>query len=363
MPPLTRNNGQRELEVMIANPAKRAHAVATGQQGGYSGQIPGTGSDPQQLAASFGTIQQYPAATTLSSSASVGDTTISVAGSIASGSFVVIDINTATSTQETNLTTGVSGSGPYTVSLSQPLAYAHANGAPVQAPTPSPNGDMVAGVGHAVLNNAGNPVVIQGNLSATQTDGTDLPADFQDGGFAFVDADGNLVAGYSQETGLWGFGGGGGGVGFVTTTLEGYVPFDGLQDWAAPPAWITVPITTDTLITLGQSASIPFAAVPSGGEYGFTLSALQATTAISVAVGFAVFSADYSEYLYATTEGFTITLVADTPYYVQPSDLIGGTSVGSDLSLVATGDPERAAIISTLGGSYGVALTILVESA
>jgi hypothetical protein len=110
-------------------------AVATSQQGGYSGQIPGTSSDPTQVAVQFSTIQQYP-----------------------------------------------------------PSA-------------PSPNGDQVAGVGHAVLNNAGNPVVVMGNLNATQTSGTDLPSNFQDGGFAFLDAAGNLVAGYSQETGLWGFGG------------------------------------------------------------------------------------------------------------------------------------------------------------
>jgi hypothetical protein len=131
MPPLTRNNGERELQVMIANPARMAHAVATSQQSGTSGQIPGTSSDPTQLATLTGTIQSYP------------------------------------------------------------------NG-------PSPNGDQVAGVGHQVLNNAGNPVVFMGNLSAI-TGGTDLPSNFQDGGFAFVDADGNLPAGYSQSTGLWGF--------------------------------------------------------------------------------------------------------------------------------------------------------------
>lgn len=139
MPPLTRNNGDRQLQVMIANPARTARAMATSQSGALSGQIPGTSSDPTQPAIQYATIQQYP----------------------------------------TNS----------------------------DGPTPSPNGDQVAGVGHVVLNNAGNPVVVMGNLSATQTGGVDLPADFQDGGFAFVDADGNLPAGYSQSTGLWGFGG------------------------------------------------------------------------------------------------------------------------------------------------------------
>jgi hypothetical protein len=67
--------------------------------------------------------------TTLSSSASAGDSSISTVASITSGSYVVIDTGAS---QETNLTTGVSGSGPYTVSLSQPLAHNHASGATVQ---------------------------------------------------------------------------------------------------------------------------------------------------------------------------------------------------------------------------------------
>jgi hypothetical protein len=134
MPPLTRNNGQRELQVMIANPARQAHAVATGQQRGFSGQIPGTDSDPTQLAALSGTIQSYPDG-------------------------------------------------------------------------PSPNGDQVAGVGHQVLNNAGNPAVFMGNLNAISGGASSkLPVSYRDGGFGFIDAAGNHVAGYSQPTGLYGFG-------------------------------------------------------------------------------------------------------------------------------------------------------------
>lgn len=209
MPPLTRNNRDRHLEVMLAKPAARAHAVATGQQGGFSGQIPGTSSSEQQAAVQHSTIQQYPAVTALAAPASAGDSSISVNRSIASGSFVVIDVNGATTTQESNLTTGVSGSGPYTLTLTSPLGYPHAASAQVMGPTTSPNGDQIAGVGHAVLNNAGNPVVVMGNLNAVSGGGSSkLPSSFQDGGFSFLDAAGNQVAGYSQETGLYGFGGG-----------------------------------------------------------------------------------------------------------------------------------------------------------
>lgn len=209
MPPLTRRTEDRQLQVMVANPAARSHAVASGQQVGTSGTIPGTSSDPTQVATLTGTIQQSPSVTSLSAAASAGDTSITVPYSIPSGSYVVIDQNTSTSTQETGLTSGVSGSGPYTVELSASLGYPHASGAPVQAPTTSPNGDRIAGVGHAVLNNAGNPVVVMGNLNAISGGaGSKLPSSFQDGGFSFVDAQGNQVAGYSQETGLYGFGGG-----------------------------------------------------------------------------------------------------------------------------------------------------------
>lgn len=136
MPPLTRRDEDRHLQVMVTNPAQRSHAVATGQQSGTSGTIPGTSSDPTQPATLTGTIQSYP------------------------------------------------------------------NG-------PSPNGDSIAGVGHQVLNNAGNPVVVMGNLNAVSGGGSSkLPSSFQDGGFSFVDAAGNQVAGYSQETGLYGFPGG-----------------------------------------------------------------------------------------------------------------------------------------------------------
>jgi hypothetical protein len=100
---------------------------------------------------------------------------------------------------------GVSGTIPGTTSDAQQVAVATGVIQPYPATGPSPYGDQVSGVGHAVLNSAGDPVVVLGNLNATQTSAQDLPSSFQDGGFAFVDADGNLVAGYSQETGLWGF--------------------------------------------------------------------------------------------------------------------------------------------------------------
>lgn len=161
MPPLVPNQAARQVQA-LANPANAARALAQQQAGGTSGTIPGTSSDPTQVATTTGVIPLYP-----------------------------------------------------------PDAR-------------SPNGDQVAGVGIQVLNNDGNPVVVMGNLKATipaiilsgplragatgsfaagageaslRASVADLPSGFEDGGFCFVDADGNLVAGYSQETGLWGFGG------------------------------------------------------------------------------------------------------------------------------------------------------------
>jgi hypothetical protein len=134
MPPVIPGRAARQVQA-LARPANQARATAQQQQGGSSGTIPGTASDPTQVGHTTGII-------------------------------------------------------------------------PLNPPTgPSPNGDQVAGVGIQVLNNADppTPVVVMGNLAATQTSGTDLPANFTDGGFAFVDDGGNLVAGYSQETGLWGF--------------------------------------------------------------------------------------------------------------------------------------------------------------
>ena len=76
-----------------------------------------------------------PGSTTLASSASAGDTTISVTGSIAADSYIVIDQGTV-GLQETVYTTAVSGSTtPYTVTLEYPLVFDHADSAAVEGLT------------------------------------------------------------------------------------------------------------------------------------------------------------------------------------------------------------------------------------
>jgi hypothetical protein len=156
---------------------------------------------------------------------------------------------------------GSSGTIPGTSSSAQQVA--HTTGLIPTYPVPaSPNGDQVSGVGLQVLNNAGNPVVVAGNLHATQTSAKDLPTNFSDGGFAFVDAAGNLVAGYSQDTGLWGFDPAAAGATEVIQTAW--------MDWVTSPAMqvnvgtssrglaVTVPgygITVPTMIPPGAPTS------------------------------------------------------------------------------------------------------------
>ncbi len=156
---------------------------------------------------------------------------------------------------------GSSGTIPGTSSSAQQVA--HTTGLIPTYPVPaSPNGDQVSGVGLQVLNNAGNPVVVAGNLAATQTSAKDLPTNFSDGGFAFVDAAGNLVAGYSQDTGLWGFDPAAAGATELILTAW--------MDWVTSPAMqvnvgtssrgvgVTVPgygITVPTMIPPGAATS------------------------------------------------------------------------------------------------------------
>lgn len=65
-------------------------------------------------------------ATTLASAAAAGSSTISTVASVASGSWITIGSG---GTAETHLTTGVSGAGPYTVTLALPLIYSQPSGA------------------------------------------------------------------------------------------------------------------------------------------------------------------------------------------------------------------------------------------
>jgi hypothetical protein len=81
------------------------------------------------LLGSTDTLTAAPANTTLSSGAAAGATTITTAATIAANSWIVID--TGVGVQETHLTTAVSGTGPFTVTLAYPLAFAHLSAATV----------------------------------------------------------------------------------------------------------------------------------------------------------------------------------------------------------------------------------------
>lgn len=257
---------------MLANPAMRSHAVATGQQTGTSGTIPGTSSDPTQLATLSGTIQSYPDG-------------------------------------------------------------------------PSPNGDQVAGVGHQVLNNAGNPVVVMGNLNAVSGGGgSKLPSSFQDGGFAFVDADGNFVAGYSQSTGLFGFGGT---TGVVLSTFGDEVRGSGVSVTAGGRA-----IADCT----GASSTSWFD--PSTGEITepglyLAIPGVTVQTAGSAADQYAWWSSDFDFQTYVPLDGLNTTFPApgggtglpttfsnaqslgpfDVPYYVSTGLYLPSSATGWELTV------------------------------
>lgn len=90
------------------------------------------------------TLTTAPTSTTLAAAATAGATTISATATIAAGSWIAIGSGV---TMETHLTTAVTGTGPYSVTLKYPLANAQASGATVTGLT-----------GHtfSLLNNAGS---------------------------------------------------------------------------------------------------------------------------------------------------------------------------------------------------------------
>jgi hypothetical protein len=267
MPPLIPNQAGRQVQA-LAGPANQARALASQQQGGSSGTIPGTTSDPLQVAHTTGVIPLYP-----------------------------------------------------------PTGY-------------SPEGNQVAGVGIQVLSNAGDPVVVMGHLNATlpvadlplRADAmlsvTDLPSGFQDGGFAFVDQDGNLVAGYSQETGLWGFGGG--------------------EEGPAGPTGATGPTgpTGPTGATGPRGLTGPTGPTgPSGGGGGGGSSALLDPVATGADLPVA-----YDGDVVVFADGFTdpdgTLLQAETEAEGEP---ITWTKVGSGPNLVIASSTGEGATLTTAG--------------
>ena len=77
------------------------------------------------LLGSTDTKTSAPTSTTLAAAAAAGATTVSATATIAIGSWIVIGSG---ETLETHKTTGVSGAGPYTVTLNYPLLFAQASG-------------------------------------------------------------------------------------------------------------------------------------------------------------------------------------------------------------------------------------------
>lgn len=221
MPPLTRNNGQRELQVMIANPAKQAHAVATGQQGGLSGTIPG--------------VTSYTVTTTAGSTGVTGSGLDSV---VVGGLYAIAGVTGAFTVDSVDSSTHITMARQIPTTVSDATMIQAPQQLAIQYSTLQPlnTGDQVAGVGHAVLANDGTPAVMMGNLAISGDSGYP-PSAVQDGAFAFTDASGNAVAGYSHPTGLWGFGGEGtiGIASFYSTWGMGFV-YSGLGE---QPTWGT----------------------------------------------------------------------------------------------------------------------------
>lgn len=88
-------------------------------------------SFPVLVCAELGSADNKTAAatsTTLAAAATAGATTVSLTATAAAGSIIVLGTGI---TQETHLTTGVSGSGPYIVTLQFPLLFNQSNGSTV----------------------------------------------------------------------------------------------------------------------------------------------------------------------------------------------------------------------------------------
>ena len=118
------------------------------------------------------------AATTLASGASAAATTVSSTATIATGNYILIAGNTPTQNEVVAIT-NVSGAGPFTLTVSPALAYAHASGNAVSSPT-------------AV--NYGSPAALQ---AASYTAGTSI--------FSYDATGSQLIAGGSTSvvSGVW----------------------------------------------------------------------------------------------------------------------------------------------------------------
>ncbi|MGO9885526.1 MAG: hypothetical protein ACLPV4_21230 [Solirubrobacteraceae bacterium] len=247
---------------------------------------------------------------------------------------------------------GTSGTIPGTSSSATQVAHAAGLIQTYPATGTSPNGDQVSGVGLQVLTNpvivdgvsTQYPVVVMGNLNVTGG-GVDCPSDFQDGGFAFVDADGNLVAGYSQETGLWGFGSAS--PRFFGILLPPDAPAGGFQQMTFEV------LANDFTSPLGSQApnyqwSSPPATYGSGTVYSNFANAIYTPTFSSGELDLdyevQVFSADLSNLI--NLVGSVSSVASDSALSLADLDMSVLSSAGSDLSW------DGSQISTAAGGVY-----------
>jgi hypothetical protein len=141
----------------------------------------------------------YTDSTTLAAASTAGAQTISTTASEGSvptqTSGTVITIDPGTSTAETRTVTGVSGSGPYTATLSSPLSFSHVAGAAVsgahsgsatatyQEPVPAGNGSCGSSTtsGTAITNWADSSTTVIGYTTTGAAAAVELTGTVVDG--------------------------------------------------------------------------------------------------------------------------------------------------------------------------------------
>jgi hypothetical protein len=123
-------------------------------------------------------LRTSPAPTSLAAAAAAGDTNIKVnsVNGLAAGQVLVLDNATAANELATIATVGTAGAGGTGVTLTAPLAKAHALSAQVNVTAPDPTGDMtkVFGVGSPEWNEGRASQIAPGNTAARALAQTDF---------------------------------------------------------------------------------------------------------------------------------------------------------------------------------------------
>jgi hypothetical protein len=123
-------------------------------------------------------LRTSPAPTSLAAAAAAGDTNIKVnsVNGLAAGQVIVLDNATAANELATIATVGTAGAGGTGVTVTAPLAKAHALNAQVNVTAPDPTGDMtkVFGVGSPEWNEGRASQIAPGNTAARALAQTDF---------------------------------------------------------------------------------------------------------------------------------------------------------------------------------------------